>query len=91
MLYGGLRPLDARASCEQQGTQDGCPAHSLLPAIGAVVLIFTGVKAAKQVALAVSLITFALALATLRFVHYRGKPRYRSTRPTQDGEFSNSS
>jgi len=35
---------------------------ALLPAIGAVVLIFTGVRAAKQVALAVSLITFALAL-----------------------------
>jgi NADH-quinone oxidoreductase subunit M len=35
---------------------------ALLPAIGAVLLIFTGVKAAKQVALAVSLITFAFAL-----------------------------
>ena len=35
---------------------------ALLPAIGAVVLIFTGARAAKQVALAVSLITFALAL-----------------------------
>ena len=35
---------------------------ALLPAVGAVVLIFTGVKAAKQVALAVSLITFAFAL-----------------------------
>ena len=35
---------------------------ALLPAVGAVALIFSGVKAAKQVALAVSLITFALAL-----------------------------
>ncbi|HET9779081.1 MAG TPA: NADH-quinone oxidoreductase subunit M, partial [Propionibacteriaceae bacterium] len=35
---------------------------ALLPALGAVVLIFSGVKAAKQVALAVSLITFAFAL-----------------------------
>ena len=35
---------------------------ALLPAVGAVVLIFTGVKAAKQVALVVSLITFAFAL-----------------------------
>src|SRR5512132_3744988 len=35
---------------------------ALFPAIGAVVLIFTGVRAAKLVALAVSLITFALAL-----------------------------
>jgi NADH-quinone oxidoreductase subunit M len=36
---------------------------ALLPAVGAVVLIFTRVKAAKQVALVVSLITFAFALA----------------------------
>jgi NADH-quinone oxidoreductase subunit M len=35
---------------------------ALLPALGAVVLIFTGVRAAKQVALAVSLITFVVAL-----------------------------
>jgi len=35
---------------------------ALLPAVGAVVLIFTGVKAAKQVALVISLITFAFAL-----------------------------
>jgi NADH-quinone oxidoreductase subunit M len=35
---------------------------ALLPAAGAVVLIFIGVKAAKQVALVVSLITFAFAL-----------------------------
>ena len=35
---------------------------ALLPVVGAVVLIFTGVKAAKQVALAVSLITLAFAL-----------------------------
>jgi NADH-quinone oxidoreductase subunit M len=35
---------------------------ALLPAVGAVLLIFTGVKAAKQVALGVSLITFAFAL-----------------------------
>ena len=35
---------------------------ALLPAVGAVLLIFTGVKAAKQVALAVSLITFGFAL-----------------------------
>ena len=35
---------------------------ALLPAFGAVVLIFSSVKAAKQVALAVSLITFAFAL-----------------------------
>jgi NADH-quinone oxidoreductase subunit M len=35
---------------------------ALLPALGAVVLIFSGVRAAKQVALAVSLITFAFAL-----------------------------
>jgi NADH-quinone oxidoreductase subunit M len=35
---------------------------ALLPAVGAVVLIFTGVRAAKQVALVVSLITFAFAL-----------------------------
>jgi NADH-quinone oxidoreductase subunit M len=35
---------------------------ALLPAVGAVVLIFTGVKAAKHVALVVSLITFAFAL-----------------------------
>ena len=35
---------------------------ALLPALGAVVLIFSGVKAAKQVALAVSLITLAFAL-----------------------------
>jgi len=35
---------------------------ALLPAVGAVVLIFIGVKAAKQVALVVSLITFAFAL-----------------------------
>jgi NADH-quinone oxidoreductase subunit M len=34
---------------------------ALLPAVGAVLLIFTGVKAAKYVALAVSLITFAFA------------------------------
>ena len=35
---------------------------ALLPAAGAVLLIFTGVKVAKQVALVVSLITFAFAL-----------------------------
>ena len=35
---------------------------ALLPALGAVLLIFTGVRAAKQVALVVSLITFAFAL-----------------------------
>ena len=35
---------------------------ALLPAVGAVVLIFSGVKAAKQVALAVSLVTLAFAL-----------------------------
>jgi len=35
---------------------------ALLPAVGAVVLIFSGVKAAKHVALAVSLITLAFAL-----------------------------
>jgi len=35
---------------------------ALLPAVGAVVLIFIGVEAAKQVALVVSLITFAFAL-----------------------------
>jgi NADH-quinone oxidoreductase subunit M len=35
---------------------------ALLPAVGAVVLIFTGVKAAKQVALVISLITLAFAL-----------------------------
>ena len=35
---------------------------ALLPAAGAVLLIFTGVKVAKQVALAASLITFAFAL-----------------------------
>jgi NADH-quinone oxidoreductase subunit M len=35
---------------------------ALLPAAGAVVLIFTGVKAAKLVALLISLITFAFAL-----------------------------
>jgi NADH-quinone oxidoreductase subunit M len=35
---------------------------ALLPAVGAVVLIFTGVKAAKQVALVVSLLTFGFAL-----------------------------
>ena len=35
---------------------------ALLPAVGAVVLIFSSVKAAKQVALAVSLITLAFAL-----------------------------
>jgi NADH-quinone oxidoreductase subunit M len=35
---------------------------ALLPAAGAVVLIFSGVKAAKQVALAVSLLTLAFAL-----------------------------
>ena len=35
---------------------------ALLPAVGAVVLIFTGVKAAKHVALVVSLITFVFAL-----------------------------
>jgi NADH-quinone oxidoreductase subunit M len=35
---------------------------ALLPALGAVVLIFSGVKAAKLVALAVSLITLAFAL-----------------------------
>ncbi|MCE3277224.1 MAG: NADH-quinone oxidoreductase subunit [Propionibacteriaceae bacterium] len=35
---------------------------ALLPVVGAVALIFTGVKAAKQVALAVSLITLAFAL-----------------------------
>ena len=35
---------------------------ALLPAVGAVVLIFSGVKAAKHVALAISLITFAFAL-----------------------------
>ena len=35
---------------------------ALLPAAGAVVLIFIGVEAAKQVALVVSLITFAFAL-----------------------------
>ena len=35
---------------------------ALLPAVGAVVLIFTRVKAAKQVALAISLITLAFAL-----------------------------
>jgi NADH-quinone oxidoreductase subunit M len=35
---------------------------ALLPAVGALVLIFTGVKAAKHVALAVSLITFGFAL-----------------------------
>ena len=35
---------------------------ALLPTVGAVVLIFTGAKAAKHVALVVSLITFAFAL-----------------------------
>ena len=42
---------------------------AVLPAVGAVALIFSGVKAAKQVALAVSLITlaFALYIATTRF------------------------
>jgi NADH-quinone oxidoreductase subunit M len=35
---------------------------ALFPAVGAMVLIFSGVKAAKQVALAVSLITLAFAL-----------------------------
>jgi NADH-quinone oxidoreductase subunit M len=35
---------------------------ALLPAVGAVILIFIGVKAAKQVALVVSLITLAFAL-----------------------------
>jgi NADH-quinone oxidoreductase subunit M len=35
---------------------------ALLPAVGAVALIFTGVKAAKQVALVVSLITFVFAV-----------------------------
>src|SRR4029453_9224369 len=35
---------------------------ALLPAVGSVVLIFTGVKAAKQVALVISLITLAFAL-----------------------------
>ncbi|HJQ86907.1 MAG TPA: NADH-quinone oxidoreductase subunit M [Propionibacteriaceae bacterium] len=42
---------------------------ALLPVVGAVALIFTGVKAAKQVALAVSLITlaFALYIATTKF------------------------
>ena len=35
---------------------------ALLPAVGAVVLIFSGVKAAKQVALTVSLVTLAFAL-----------------------------
>ncbi len=35
---------------------------ALLPALGAVVLIFSGVKAAKYLALLVSLITFAFAL-----------------------------
>jgi NADH-quinone oxidoreductase subunit M len=35
---------------------------ALLPAAGALVLIFTGVKAAKQVALVISLITLAFAL-----------------------------
>jgi NADH-quinone oxidoreductase subunit M len=35
---------------------------ALLPAVGAVVLIFTGAKAAKQLALVVSLLTFAFAL-----------------------------
>jgi NADH-quinone oxidoreductase subunit M len=35
---------------------------ALLPALGALVLIFTGVRVAKQVALVVSLITFAFAL-----------------------------
>ena len=40
-----------------------------LPAVGAVLLIFTGVRAAKQVALVVSLITlaFALVVATTQF------------------------
>jgi len=39
---------------------------ALLPAVGAVALIFTGVKAAKQIALVVSLITlvFAVIVAT---------------------------
>jgi NADH-quinone oxidoreductase subunit M len=42
---------------------------ALLPVVGAVALIFTGVKAAKQVALAVSLITlaFTLYIATTQF------------------------
>jgi NADH-quinone oxidoreductase subunit M len=42
---------------------------ALLPVVGAVALIFAGVKAAKQVALAVSLITlaFALYIATTQF------------------------
>jgi NADH-quinone oxidoreductase subunit M len=35
---------------------------ALLPAVGAVVLIFTGAKGAKQVALVFSLLTFAFAL-----------------------------
>src|SRR4029453_10468626 len=35
---------------------------ALLPAVGAVALIFTGAKAAKQVALVVSLITFVFAV-----------------------------
>jgi NADH-quinone oxidoreductase subunit M len=42
---------------------------ALLPAVGAVALIFSGVKAAKHVALVVSLITlaFALYIATTQF------------------------
>jgi NADH-quinone oxidoreductase subunit M len=42
---------------------------ALLPAVGAVALIFAGVRAAKHVALAVSLITlaFALYIATTKF------------------------
>src|SRR5437773_2402319 len=35
---------------------------ALLPALGALVLIFTGVRAAKQVALAASLLTLVFAL-----------------------------
>src|SRR4029450_6358383 len=42
---------------------------ALLPAVGAVALIFTGVKAAKQVALVISLITFCSCgiVATTQF------------------------
>jgi hypothetical protein len=35
--------------------------------------------------------SFNTADTTRRFVHYRRKPRYRSTRPTQDGDISNRS
>ena len=52
---------------------------ALLPAVGAVVLIFTGAKIAKQVALVVSLLTLVFASSDRQPVHDRRRHAVRRT------------